>query len=556
MTTAPPNWTGNLIIVVSSFFAPDNRKRWTLDLRSKVGVFPFVCLGRKGSTARRHSLCLLLLLLLLATQVSADRAPSQLADAVEKQDHVRIQSLLKRGANVKSAQIDGMTALHWAAHNDNLATARLLVAAHADVNAANRYGVKPLSLACVTGDTGLVELLLHAGADPNTSLPGGETALMTAARTGRPGPVKALLASKANVNAKESKGQTAIMWAAAEGHAEVVHLLIEAGADFRTPLPSGFTPLFFAAREGRREVVQALLKAGADVNEAMQPLRSGGKDPRKGTSPLLLAVENGHFELAVDLLKAGADPNDQRSGYSALYAIAWVRKPNSGDDPDGDPPPIGSGAMSSLQFVRELVARGAEVNARLKRGTSGRGRLNENGATAFLFASHTADVPLMRLLVELGADPKIPNADNCPPLLAAAGIGAMAPGEEAGTEEEIVEALKYLLQLGADINAVDKNGETSMHGAAYKNAPKVVAFLADRGADIKTWNRANNYGWTPLLIAEGNRVGNFKPAPETIQEIKRIMAASGVTPPQRGSTKTTNEAYVDEKKSKQIREKR
>jgi ankyrin repeat protein len=493
-----------------------------------------------------------LALLLSAAPASAARSASPLADAMEKQDRARVQSLLRQGADVKAAQVDGTTALHWAAHYEDLAIARRLIAAHADVNAANRYGVRPLSLACTTGNTRLVELLLQAGADPNTQLPGGESVLMTAARTGRLGPIQALLARKANVDAKERSGQTALMWAAAEGHAEVVRLLIQAGADFRTPLPSGFTPLCFAAREGRREVAQVLLGAGADVNETMEPPRPGGKNPRKGTSPLLLAVENAHFELAVDLLKAGADPNDQRSGYPPLHAITWVRRPKSGDDPDGDPPPIGSGTMSSLQFVRELVARGTNVNARLQRGTSGRARLNETGATPFLFASHTADVALMRLLVELGADPRIPNADNCPPLLAAAGIGIMAPGEEAGTEEEVVEALKYLLELGADVNAVDDNGETAMHGAAYRNAPRVAAFLAaprgHPGADIKTWNRANRYGWTPLLIAEGYRVGNFKPAPETIAEIRRIMVANGVMPPPRAPAKATNEEYEDQKR--------
>src|SRR5438093_4470667 len=210
---------------------------------------------------------------------------------------------------------------------------------------------------------------------------------MTAARTGKIGPVQALLSRGAIVDSKERRGQTALMWAAAEGHAAVVELLIKAGADFRAPLPdSGFTPLFFAVREGRIEVVRALLKAGADVNEAMQPRKPSGKGPRKGTSALILAVENGHFDLALTLLEAGADPNDQRSGFTPLHAMTWVRKPNRGDGDDGDPSPIGSGNLSSLQSVRILVAHGADVNARLTNGQGGTGQYNKLGATPLLMS--------------------------------------------------------------------------------------------------------------------------------------------------------------------------
>jgi ankyrin repeat protein len=188
--------------------------------------------------------------------------------------------------------------------------------------------------------------------------------------------------------------------------------------------------------------------------------------------------------------------------------------------------------MTSLQFVETLVEHGADINARLKQGKSGRGRLNQSDATPFLFAADTADVPLMRLLLKLGADPTIPNADHCPPLLAAAGIGTFAPGEEAGTEEEAIEAVKLLLDLGANINAVDDNGETAMHGAAYKSLPQMVELLAERGADIRRWNRKNKFGWTPLLIAEGYRPGNFRPAAETIAAIHHVMRAAGVEPPE------------------------
>jgi ankyrin repeat protein len=135
------------------------------------------------------------------------------------------------------------------------------------------------------------------------------------------------------------------------------------------------------------------------------------------------------------------------------------------------------------------------------------------------------------LLVELGADSLLPNKDGCTPLMAAAGIGTLAPDEEAGTEPEALAAVEYLLSLGADLNTVDQNGETAMHGAAYKSLPKMVQFLADKGAKIDLWNRKNKYGWTPLLIAEGFRPGNFKPSTETNEALRRVMRAAGVTPP-------------------------
>lgn len=157
-------------------------------------------------------------------------------------------------------------------------------------------------------------------------------------------------------------------------------------------------------------VVQRLLEGGVDVNQAIVTERGGGKAPVKGTSALILAIENGHFELAAALLDAGADPNDQRTGFTPLHTLTWVRKPNRGDGDDGLPPPTGSGKLTSLELVRKLVQRGALVNAQLAKGHAGGGRLGMKGATPFLLAAKTADVPYLRLLVELGADPLLPNA--------------------------------------------------------------------------------------------------------------------------------------------------
>jgi len=213
-----------------------------------------------------------------------------------------------------------------------------------------------------------------------------------------------------------------------------------------------------------------------------------------------------------------------------------VRKPGVGDN---DPAPEGSGSMTSLQLVEKLVAKGANVNARMTRRVNlNNTRPSEIGATPFFLASLTDDAELLRALVKLGADPTMTNADNSTPLMVAAGLWSRSPGEDPGTESETLEAVQVLLDLGADINAVDKNGETAMHGAAYKNLPKVVKFLAAKGARIDVWNRDDKFGWTPLAIAAGYRFGNFKPSADTESAVREVMVAAGVTPPKTIVAKT------------------
>ena len=462
----------------------------------------------------------------------------RLADAAKQQNRSALQQLLKQKADPSGAQVDGTTALHWAAHHDDLEAAKLLLGAGANVRAANRYGVTPLTLACTNGSGPMVSLLLDAGADPNTTLPGGETALMTAARTGQLEPVRALIARGANVNAKVQakdgqQGQTALMWAAAEGHVPVVEALIAAKAEWNTRLDSGFTPFLFAAREGRIGVARTLLKAGANANETIEikptPAPRPGRHPRSGVSALVLAVTNAHYELASVLLDAGADPNAAEAGYTALHVLTTARKPGVGDN---DPPPDGSGNLSAESFVRKMAQKGANLNARMtKRVPFGMTAINTLGATPFFLAARTADADLMRLLASLGADPKMTNDEGTTPLIAAAGLGTRSPGEDAGTESEVLEAVQVALELGNDINAANINGETAMQGAAYKNYPAVVELLATKGAKIELWNKKNKFGWTPLLIAQGYRFGNFKPSPTTVTAIEKVMLAAGVTPP-------------------------
>jgi ankyrin repeat protein len=454
-------------------------------------------------------------------QVDARDVP--LIEAVKSGDRTAVGTLVTKKTDVNLPEADGTTALHWAVHRDDLQIADLLIRAGAQVRAANRYGVTPLSIACTNGNAALIGRLLDAGADPNTVLPDGETALMTAARTGTVDAVKVLLARGANVDAREpSKGQTALMWAAAENNAAVIKVLTEAGADIRAQSNSGrFTPLMFAVRAGHLDATRALLDAGANVNTTLPD----------GTSPLVVAVINAHYELAGLLLEKGADPNADAQGWSALHQVAWSRRHNAGFNLPG---PVPTGNLDSLDLVRKLVSHGANLNARVKKEPrdGNRNMLNRIGSTPFLMAAKSDDVPLMRVLLELGADPKLTTDEGTTALMVAAGVGIWAPGENPGTHEEALAAVKLALEAGGGaVNDVNQNGETALHGAVYRGgAIPVIQFLADNGARLDVVNKK---GWTPLTAADGVEYtpNVLKRDPEAAALLRKLMRAQGLPVP-------------------------
>ena len=376
-------------------------------------------------------------------------------------------------------------------------------------------------------------MLLEAGATPSR-IAEGETALMVAARTGKVDAVNALLARGADPNTKESwRGQTALMWAAAEGHASVIPALVARGANVHARSNGGFTPILVrgtggqdrrgrGADEGRRR--HERLVAGATPARperiAPRPLQ------RLGPNAFLLAAANAHYELAAWLLDRGADPNAAPQGYTALHQVSWVRK--AGIAGSNNPAPQGSGTHGQPDVRANARRERCALDARVtKRPSMGVTTLNSIGATPFLLAARTADAPLMKLLAELGANPLLTNEDGSTPLMVAAGLGTNAPGEDPGTEPEVLDAVKVALDLGNDLNAVDKNGETAMHGAAYKHVPTVVSYLAEKGAAPDVWNRPNSKGWTPLKITEGVQRGmNIVSSPATAAAIRQATPST------------------------------
>ena len=483
------------------------------------------------------AVCVLLVALVLGVSEPASaKADRPLIDAVRSGDVTAVRALLGQGVDVEGAAGDGSTALHWAVHEQRLGLVELLLDAGADVAATNRYGVGSASLAAENGSASILERLLDAGADPNATMPGGETLLMTAARTGDADTVRVLLARGADPNVRESlRGQTALMWAAANGNAAAIHVLAEQGADLhaRTDNPSrgpgrgfssapatGFTPLLFAVRGGHLDTVRVLLDAGADANDTVSD----------GQSALVVAAANANWELAASLLDRGADPNGAEAGWNALHQTVRTRRMNVGF---GTPGPFAAGTLDSIDLIRQLLARGVDVNARMTRNgirDGQRNRFNRLGATAFMLAAKVTDVEAMRVLLEAGADPLIPTADGTTPLMVAAGLAIWNPGEDGGTlsgqEDEVLEAVRICVELGNNVNAANYRGETALHGVAFRGANIVVDYLVEQGADLTALTED---GWSPLAIARGLSYSDFyKAQVHTAARFEELMTARGL----------------------------
>ena len=454
--------------------------------------------------------------------LSAAPADLRLVEAVKARDRAAVRTLLAGNADVNAPQADGATALHWAAHWDDVDTAALLIRAGARVNAANDLGVTPLMLACTNGNAAMAEALLKAGANVHAVPQSGEPPLMTAAFTGNVAAVNTLLAHGANVNSTEPTGQTALMWAVAEHHLDMVRALLDRGAEVRARSKSGFTPLLFAAREGDVEIARALLTAGASANEAAAD----------GHSVLLVATVRGHVPLVKFLLDQGADPNADRAGYTPLHWAAFTPESELTGEFGIRVDQGEWGALSGLHgqakmdVLNALLTHRANPNAQFWNAPpsfgyrTGGGPKMKTGGTPFLLAAKAGNVRTMRVLVAAGADPLLAMDDETTPLMMAAGYGRTI-GESRVTESNALEAVKLAIELGADVNASNDVGETALHGAAYQGRNSVVQFLVDKGANLNAKTLAGN---TPLFVAEGGvyHSGGYHAHPGTAELIRTL----------------------------------
>jgi ankyrin repeat protein len=553
------------------------------------GVVPAAAASDVADAAQRGDTAAVRTLLAQRADVNAPQADGATALhwAVYRGDKALVDLCIGAGANVKAANRAGVTPLWLASVNGDPAILEALMTAGADPNEPLALGRTPLMIASRTGNVDAMKVLLDRGANVNArETLRGTTALMWAADQAHAAALQLLIQRGADVRARSNpaprgrgpalgKANDPRKAVAAQGAALAARerspdlnalqaLQVSGATAAGTParpaanaatVPDAeqadeprvrkaaedggaLTPLVYAVRANDLESVKVLLAAGADVNQVTG----------YGWSPLLVATQNRYYKLGAFLLDQGADPNlPNTGGWTPLYLATDNRNIENGDYP------VRRGDMDHLDFIRLLLDKGANVNARMKDSTEIRTVftnqwLDEHGATAFLRASQSGDLVLMKLLLSRGADPKIATTLGVTALHVAAGIGWVEGITYEWSKADTLEAVRMLLDLGLDANSQADTGRVALHGAAHKGATEVVQLLADHGArlDVRDYGNTDNRGgklavhtWQPVDYADGLvRVGvqSAIAHPETGLLIRKLLTAAGLPAPPIGRT--------------------
>ncbi len=415
----------------------------------------------------------------LSLMVFAGATPyeSLVADAAQKGDLEAVRALLQQGADPNAAQPDGLTGLHWAALNDELGIAEILLYAGATVSPVTRVGgYTPLHLASQSGHGVVARTLLEAGADANAYTTTGVSSLHFAAQADAAEAILVLIEHGAEVDARDTfSNRTPLMFAAYRGAVEATEALVRADADMSaTTAVKDYVEISRAAStdRARRNRIVAAAEPPEPRPERQQARGGGGNNSQRAP-----CVAPGLPEI-----RSSTEQIGQQGGFAALHFAA---------------------REGHIEAARLLLGSGANVD----QVTAG------DQSTALVVAAINGNYDLARtLLEEADADPNLLSDDGVGPLFATLNIEwslrTWYPQPQAFRQQQTsyLDLMELLLDAGADPNeqtqthiwyaaynagrmGVDFTGATPFWRAAYAADVAAMRLLADNGADPNIWTQ-------------------------------------------------------------------
>jgi ankyrin repeat protein len=404
---------------------------------------------------------------------------------------------LGRGADPNAVDREGSTmqAAMQYCRETMLSMMQMLIEAGADVNLRNGKGQTPLIIAAFSCSRA-IRFLLERGADPTLTDKAGESALHGIVRlegeTMTP-LLEQLLAAGADINHQNRHGQTPLIRAAYSSMVRdaVGTVLLEHGADPNRQDYRGDTILHILAADSRRSdssgLIRRLLSRGARLD-----IRNS-----KHQTPLMTAVERKHVSVVRTLIEAGADVNIRDKRGTPLIGTLISC------DPD------------KMAMLEQIVEAGADLDATSKYGTLPL-------CLAFYSHLHLNCLEPARILLNAGAHPNRQDRNGSAPIHSLAQWNRKDPAPAlallldhgaridirnqqgmtalllAGRYGTITAPMQSLLDRGADVQAVDDDGNTLLHCIAMNTKPggsERLAFALAAGCDPSA---VNNKGETPL----------------------------------------------------------
>lgn len=388
--------------------------------------------------------------------------------------------LLSEGAEVDAQNNEGWTALHGASWAGKAETVMRLLAHKSDSGVKTIGGLTALHVAARNGHDAVVALLLEHGAAIDVGDEEGSSPLTHAIVNQHHVVVRLLLGERADPNLADAERRTALHHAANHGDAVGADLLLTHRAVKEARDNRGYSALHIAAENGHVELAELLLQRGCDFEAIVG--QAPDSQQTEGVRPLMLAASGGAGEIVASLLSTGADPNAcNDKGETALHIAAMENKPAAlralagssqsleAKARDGATPLIAAVRAGSLEACKALIALGARPDYRTRTNST------------LLMVADQRTIPY---LLELGADVAAVNDDGWTALLFAA--------------QRNLASVALLVEAGADPNARSYRGVTALMVAASWAKVEIVEYLLEKGVDA----RARDVdGWTPLMFA-------------------------------------------------------